>query len=134
MAVMGVTIVYNHADYRLMSKRALDELGGFQEVNLFLRGIVPMLGFQTDVVEYERNPRFAGVSKYPLKKMLSFAVDGITSLSIRPIRMISCLGVALFLASIFLLIYFFAGYYMGKTVPGWTTLVKIGRASCRERV
>lgn len=85
---MGVDIIYNHADYRLMSRRALEALADFKEVNLFLRGIVPLIGFQTAVVEYERSSRFAGESKYPLKKMLSFAIDGITSFSIKPIRMI----------------------------------------------
>ena len=100
---MGVEMVYNHADYRLMSKRAIQELMNFKEVNLFLRGIVPMIGFKTDKVEYERHERFAGTSKYPLKKMLSFAIDGITSLSVKPIRFISGLGIALFLVSIILL-------------------------------
>lgn len=123
MALLGVPIVYNHADYRLMSRRALDELEQFQEVNLFLRGIVPMIGFQTDIVEYERNARFAGESKYPLKKMLSFALDGVTSLSIRPIRFISFLGVLLFMISMLLLIYFFVGYCRGRTIQGWATLV-----------
>ncbi|KAI4449487.1 putative glycosyltransferase YkoT [Eubacterium plexicaudatum ASF492] len=106
-----------------MSRRALDELEGFKEVNLFLRGIVPMIGFKTDIVAYERNARFAGKSKYPLKKMLSFALDGVTSLSIRPIRFISFLGVLLFMISILLLVYFFVGYCIGKTIQGWATLV-----------
>lgn len=123
MAFMGVSIVYNHADYRLMSKRALDELAGFKEVNLFLRGIVPMIGFKTDIVSYERNVRFAGESKYPLKKMISFALDGITSLSIRPIRLIAVAGILLFAVSILLLVYFFAGYIRGETIQGWATLV-----------
>ncbi len=123
MALLGVPIVYNHADYRLMSRRALDELEQFQEVNLFLRGIVPMIGFQTDIVEYERNARFAGESKYPLKKMISFAWDGVTSLSIRPIRFISFLGMLLFMISMLLLIYFFVGYCRGRTIQGWATLV-----------
>lgn len=123
MEAMGVNIVYNHADYRLMSKRAIQELENFKEVNLFLRGIVPMIGFKTDIVEYERSERFAGESKYPLKKMVSFALDGITSLSIKPIRFITSLGFLLFVISIILLIYYVIGYFMGKTIQGWATLV-----------
>lgn len=123
MEAMGVNIVYNHADYRLMSKRAIEELENFREVNLFLRGIVPMIGFKTDIVEYERNERFAGKSKYPLKKMISFALDGITSLSIKPIRFIASLGILLFVVSIVLLIYYGVGYFMGRTIQGWATLV-----------
>lgn len=120
---MGVNIVYNHADYRLMSKRALDELSKFKEVNLFLRGIVPMIGFKTSTVEYERNERFAGESKYPLKKMLSFAIDGITSLSIKPIRMITSIGIIIFGVSLILLVYYFIGYLLGSNIHGWTTLI-----------
>ncbi len=123
MGAMGVNIVYNHADYRLMSRRALEELSHFKEVNLFLRGIVPMIGFQTDVVEYERNERFAGESKYPLKKMISFAIDGITSLSIKPIRFITTIGILLFVISVILLVYYLTGYCMGQTIQGWATLV-----------
>ncbi len=93
MERMGVDIVYNHADYRLMSKRALNALSEYREVNLFLRGIVPLIGFRTATVEYERGERFAGESKYPLKKMLAFAFDGITSFSVRPIRLITVLGI-----------------------------------------
>lgn len=120
---MGVDIVYNHADYRLMSRRAVCELENYKEVNLFLRGIIPLIGFKTATVEYERNERFAGESKYPLKKMLSFALDGITSLSIKPIRFICTLGVVIFLVSIFLLCYFIVGYFLGNTVEGWATTV-----------
>ncbi len=123
MSHMGVDIVYNHADYRLMSKRAIEELENYKEVNLFLRGIVPMIGFKSGIVEYERHERFAGKSKYPLKKMLAFAMDGITSLSIRPIRFITGLGVALFLVSIVLLIYYIIGYFAGNPIEGWATLV-----------
>ena len=92
MQFMGVNIVFNHADYRLMSKRALDGLAQFPERNLFLRGMVPLVGYRSTNVYYDRNERFAGESKYPLKKMLSFAFDGITSFSISPIRMISAFG------------------------------------------
>ena len=123
MKWMGADIVFNHADYRLMSSRALNELAKYKEVNLFLRGIVPMIGFKTDVVMYERHERFAGESKYPLKKMLAFAMDGITSLSIKPIRFITSLGLILFALSIILLIYFIVGYFLGRTAPGWATIV-----------
>ena len=92
MEIMGAEVVFNHADYRLMSKRALEALSEYEEVNLFLRGMVPMIGYKTATVEYERGERFAGVSKYPLKKMLAFALDGITSLSDRPIQFILTLG------------------------------------------
>lgn len=122
LSSLGVDIVYNHADYRLMSRRAITELANFKEVNLFLRGIIPMIGFKTDVVEYERNERFAGESKYPLKKMISFAVDGITSLSIKPIRFITALGILIFLISILLLIYYIAGAFLGRTIQGWASL------------
>ena len=124
MNAMGVNIVYNHADYRLMSARAIREMENFKEVNLFLRGIVPMIGFKSDIVEYERNERFAGESKYPLKKMLAFAVDGITSLSIKPIRMITTIGIVIFLVSIVMLLYYLVGYLTGAdVVKGWTTLI-----------
>ena len=120
---MGVKTVFNHADYRLLSKRALDGLAGFKEVNLFLRGIVPMVGFKSDVVYYERGERFAGESKYPLSKMLSFAVEGVTSLSVKPIRYITGLGFFVFLFSVIMLIYSFIRHFMGETIQGWTTLM-----------
>jgi glycosyltransferase involved in cell wall biosynthesis len=120
---MGANTVYNHADYRLMSKRALEGLAQFKEVNLFLRGIVPMIGYPTDVVYYERSERFAGESKYPLKKMLSFAIEGITSLSDKPIKMITGLGVFVFLMSIVILIYSLVRHFTGGTIVGWTTIV-----------
>lgn len=123
MNAMGADTLEDHADYRLMSKRALDALAEYEEVNLFLRGIVPMIGFETDVVYYKRNERFAGESKYPLKKMLSFAVEGVTSFSIKPIRMITALGFFLFSISVLLLIYFVVIWFMGHTVAGWTTIV-----------
>lgn len=120
---MGVEITYNHADYRLMSRRAVEALAEFDEVNLFLRGIVPMIGFKSDTVEYERAARQAGESKYPLKKMLSFAIEGITSLSVKPIRFITGLGIGIFFISIIMLIYFIVIHFMGRTVDGWTTTV-----------
>lgn len=123
MKLLGVDIIYNHADYRLMSKRALDALEQYDEVNLFLRGIVPLIGFKWDVVEYERNERFAGESKYPLKKMLSFAFDGITSFSVRPIRIITSLGFLIFLASLISIIVLLIMKLFGSTVQGWTTLM-----------
>ena len=120
---MGAKTVYNHADYRLLSRRALQALSEFGEVNLFLRGIVPMLGFKSDIVYYERAERFAGESKYPLKKMLSFAIEGITSLSTKPIKMITELGVFIFFVSIAVLVYSLVRYFTNHTIPGWTTTV-----------
>ena len=119
---MGVESVYNHADFRLMSKRAVKGLAEFKEVNLFLRGMVPMVGYSHDFVYYERGERFAGESKYPLKKMLAFAFEGITSLSVKPIRLITSLGFIIFLVSIILAVYFFVRYLLGMTVTGWVTL------------
>lgn len=120
MQAMGVDIVYNHADCRLMSKRALDELENYTEVNLFLRGIVPLIGFKSEVVTYERNERFAGESKYPLKKMLAFAFDGITSFSIKPIRIILTTGLLFSIISVLVLIYCLIQKWVGNTVEGWT--------------
>lgn len=123
MGLLGADIVYNHADYRLMSKRALDGLEQFKEVNLFLRGVVPMIGYKSDKVYYARKERFAGESKYPLKKMLAFAWEGLTSLSVKPIRMIMTLGSAIFLVSIAMLIYSLVRHAMGATLVGWTSTV-----------
>jgi glycosyltransferase involved in cell wall biosynthesis len=122
MGALGVNIVYNHADYRLMSKRALEGLASFNEVNMFLRGIVPLIGFKTATVEYARGERFAGESKYPLRKMLSFAWDGISSFSVRPIRLVVVLGFLVSLASVGLMVYYFVVHFLGRTVPGWSTL------------
>ena len=123
MNALGAETVFNHADYRLMSKRALEGLAGFKEVNLFLRGIVPMIGYRTDTVEYERGERFAGESKYPLKKMLAFAMEGITSLSTKPIRFITGLGFLIFLISILMLISFIVKWALGMTVAGWASVI-----------
>lgn len=123
MRWMGVDIVFNHADYRLMSKRVLDQLENYKEVNLFLRGIVPLIGYPSDNVYYERHERFAGESKYPLKKMLSFAFDGITSFSVKPIRFILSLGLLVFLVSLGILIYSVVRYFIGATVSGWRSLM-----------
>ena len=122
MRAMGVETVYNHADYRLMSRRALEALSEFDEVNLFLRGIVPLVGFKSTQVTYERGERFAGESKYPLKKMLAFATEGITSMSVKPIRMIATLGFLVFLVSIGVLIYSIIRKFIGETVEGWAFL------------
>ena len=115
-------MIYNHADYRLMSKRALEGLAQFKEVNLFLRGMVPLIGYRYSIVEYERHERFAGESKYPLRKMIAFALDGITSLSIKPIRIISGLGFTICFISILALLYSFIVKFFGETVTGWTSL------------
>lgn len=123
MKFLGADTVFNHADYRLMSKRAIGGLAEFKEVNLFLRGIIPLIGYPSDFVYYERGERFAGESKYPLKKMLSFAVEGITSLSIKPVRLIMILGFFIFFVSIIMLVYSFARHFMGATIVGWTTLM-----------
>lgn len=123
MKWMGVDIVFNHADYRLMSKRVLMQLENYKEVNLFLRGMVPLIGYPSDNVYYERQERFAGESKYPLKKMLSFAFDGITSFSVKPIRWILNLGVIIFLVSVGILIYSVVRHFMGETVLGWSSLM-----------
>ena len=123
MRLMGVDVVYNHADYRLMSRRALDGLAEYREVNLFLRGIVPLIGYRSDYVYYDRHERFAGESKYPLKKMLSFALDGITSFSVKPLKIISNLGILISLCSVLGLLYALISYIAGVTVPGWTALI-----------
>lgn len=123
MDKLGAKTVFNHADYRLMSKRALEALSSFKEVNLFLRGIVPMIGFKNDVVYYERAERFAGESKYPLKKMIAFSVEGITSLSTTPIKMITKLGLFIFFVSIGMLIYSLIRYFTGHTSIGWTSTI-----------
>ncbi len=123
MHLMGVEIVFNHADYRLTSKRVLKDLETFKEVNLFLRGIFPLIGYKSDVVYYERSKRFAGESKYPLRKMLNFALDGITSFSVKPLRLILNLGVIIFIISILMLIYFLVIKIEGKAVQGWTFIV-----------
>ena len=123
MKLLGAEIVYNHADYRLLSKRAAEALLSFDEVNLFLRGIVPMVGFQSTTVTYERGERFAGKSKYPLGKMVTFALEGITSLSVKPIRMITAGGLLVCVVSLLMLIKAFADYSSGNVEPGWTSVI-----------
>jgi len=123
MKALGVDIVFNHADYRLMSRRAVEGLAQFSEVNLFLRGIVPQIGYKWTTVTYERAERFAGESKYPLKKMLAFAADGITSFSVKPIRLVLSTGVIVFLISLVMLLYALISKIMGGTAAGWTSLM-----------
>ena len=118
---MGAEVVFNHADFRLMSKRALEAFAEFKEVNLFLRGMVPMVGFKTGVVEYDRFERTAGESKYPLTKMIALAWQGVTSLSIKPIRMIMWLGIFIFIVAILFGLYSLCSYFFGYTVSGWTS-------------
>ncbi len=123
MRVMGVNMVYNHADYRLMSRDALSALSEFEERNLFLRGIVPLIGYKSDTVYYDRNERFAGKSKYPLKKMLSFAFDGITSFSINPIRLISTMGSIACVFAVIMAIYAVVQKLLGNTSAGWSSIM-----------
>ena len=123
MNLLGAETVFNHADYRLMSRRALEGLSQFKEANLFLRGMVPMIGYRSGTVEYERGERFAGESKYPLKKMLAFAMEGITSLSVKPLRMITGLGALIFLIAAVMLAYSVYRWAVGDTVLGWASLM-----------
>lgn len=123
LSFFGADIIYNHADFRLMSSNALNALDGFKEVNLFLRGIVPLLGFKTGTVEYARNERLYGKTKYNLKKMFALAIDGITSFSIKPIRMITAVGLIALLISLGMLIYSFVQWVLGNTTRGWTSIV-----------
>ena len=122
MRALGADVVFNHADYRLMSRRALDALAEYKEVNLFLRGMVPLIGYKSGVVYYARAERFAGESKYSLKKMLSFAWEGITSLSVQPIKLITRLGMLMFIVSIAMLVWFLIRHFTGHTVQGWSSL------------
>lgn len=122
MNLFGAKTIFNHADYRLMSKRAIDALEKFDEVNLFLRGIIPLIGFQSDIVYYDRNERVAGKSKYPFGKMCALAMEGITSFSIKPIRIISAFGALIFTFSIAMLIYILIRYFSGETIIGWASV------------
>ncbi len=123
MDVMGVKTVYNHADFRLMSKRAVEHFSKYEETNLYLRGMMPLIGYETDCVYYERKERVAGESKYPLKKMLALAWNGITSFSIKPISMITGLGFLIIVLSLIAAIYAFVSYFCGNVEPGWTSLI-----------
>lgn len=123
MEKMGVDLVYNHADYRLLSKRALTELERYGERNFFMRGIIPLLGFSTAEVYYDRKERAAGESKYPLGKMLAFAFDGITSFSVKPIRLLTIAGFLFFLVSALAGLFAIVQKINGYTVPGWTSIM-----------
>ena len=123
MKVLGVDLFYNHADSRLMSKRALEALAEYRETNLFLRGIVPLIGYRHDYVYYDRQERFAGESKYPLKKMISFALDGVTSFSVKPLKIISNLGIIISILSVFGLLYALISYLTNQAVAGWTAII-----------
>lgn len=122
---MGVNVVYNHADYRLMSKSVLEGLSQFKEVNLFLRGLIPLVGFKNTNVYYKRNARIAGESHYPLKKMLALAIDGITSMSTTPLRIITCLGILVSFLSFLFIFWVIIGYFLGNTLSGWASLVSV---------
>ena len=122
---LGADVVYNHADCRLLSKRVLEELVSYQEVNLFLRGLFPLMGFKTQVVYYERQERFAGETKYPLHKMFSFGMNGVTSLSVKPLTIILSLGFVIAALSFFGCLYAFVSYFTGYTVPGWASMMCI---------
>ena len=123
MKKLGVELVYNHADYRLLSKKALECLLEYNEVNMFLRGIIPQIGYKTSIVYYERNERQAGISKYPLKKMINFAIDGITSFSIKPLKIITVLGIIISLFSFLIMVYSLIMKFTGHTVAGWTFII-----------
>lgn len=123
MRRLGVKSIYNHADYRLMSRRAVKQLLNYRERNLFLRGIVPLVGYKTDSVFYDRSERLAGESKYPLSKMINFAVNGITSFSIKPVRMVLTLGIIFTLIALGILVYVLIAYFNGRTVSGWASLI-----------
>ena len=123
MAAMGVKTVYNHADFRLMSKRAVEEFSKYKETNLFLRGMMPLIGYQTDNVYYDRKERVAGESKYPLKKMLALAFNGISSFSVKPISLILAVGIFIIFISVIAAIYALISYFTGHVVPGWTSLI-----------
>lgn len=130
MDIMGVESVYNHADYRLVSSRVLHEFAKFDEVNLFLRGMFPLVGFKSTSVYYKRNERIAGESKYPLSKMLNLAFDGITSLSVRPIRFVTTLGLGMSLTSLVIILWIFVRYFTGNTISGWASNATILSLFC----
>ena len=123
MNIMGVKTVYNHADFRLMSRRAMEQFSEYKEANLFIRGIVPLIGYETDCVYYDRKERVAGESKYPLKKMLALAFNGISSFSIKPISLITGLGALIIFLSICAAVYALISYFLGHVQPGWTSLI-----------
>jgi glycosyltransferase involved in cell wall biosynthesis len=124
MGALGASTIYNHADYRLMSRRAVESLLGFREVNLFLRGMIPLIGYKSAVVEYERLPRYAGESKYPLNRMLALALDAVTSFSVFPLRLISLLGLLVFVGAMGVTLWaLWAALFTDKAIPGWASVV-----------
>jgi glycosyltransferase involved in cell wall biosynthesis len=124
LSLLGAESINNHADYRLMSRRAIESLKGFKEVNLYLRGIIPLLGFRSSVVHYDRLERFAGTSKYPLKKMIALALDGVTSFSVSPLRFIMFIGFTVFLGTVFVMIWIvWTRFFSDRAVPGWASTV-----------
>ncbi|MBN6885147.1 polyisoprenyl-phosphate glycosyltransferase [Cytobacillus horneckiae] len=123
MKIMGTDLIYNHADFRLMSKRAVHELKHFSEINMFLRGIVPLIGFKSANVYYDRKERLAGETKYPINKMLAFSLEGITSFSVTPIRLVVLIGFLTFFISIMFGVYFLSLKFSGRTELGWTSLI-----------
>ncbi len=123
MDMMGVKTVYNHADFRLMSRRAVEEFSKYKETNLFLRGMVPLIGYRTDSVYYDRKERVAGESKYPLKKMLALAFNGISSFSVKPISLILGMGLFIIFVAVLAAIYAFVSFFTGHVVPGWTSMI-----------
>lgn len=123
MNFLGVQSIYNHADFRLMSKKALKALSEYGEVNLFLRGVVPLIGLKSDIVYYARKRREAGETKYPIRKMINFALDGITSFSVKPIRLIAFFGLLSSVLSVVGLLYALISFFAGRTVPGWTAII-----------
>lgn len=120
---LGVNSVYNHADFRLLSARALADLMRYDERNVYLRGIVPLLGYKQECVTYARKPRMAGTTKYPLKKMVNLAMDGITSFSVKPVRMVSAVGLVFVAVAVVMLVYTLARYFTGATIEGWASLM-----------
>lgn len=123
MSIMGVKTVYNHADFRLMSRRAVEEFSKYKETNLFLRGMVPLIGYKTDSVYYDRKERVAGESKYPFKKMLALAFNGISSFSVKPISLIMGMGLIIIFFAVLAAIYAFVSYFTGHVVAGWTSMI-----------
>ena len=120
---LGVDTINNHADFRLMSRRAVMALLDYKERNLFIRGIVTKLGYKTDCVYYDRSARTAGESKYPIKKMANFAIDGITSFSVKPVRMVFMVGILFLIIALVMLVYVLTAYFMGRAVSGWPSLI-----------
>lgn len=120
---LGIKTVYDHADFRLMSRRAVEQLLRFRESNIFLRGIVPSIGYPSAIVEYARQPRVCGTTKYPLRRMLNFTIEGITSFSVRPVRMVFSIGLLFLIVALAILVYVLIRFFTGETIEGWTSLI-----------